>query len=117
MKRVQELHALAENHEHEPLINGCKMFQQQLEMPPIQNGHVQALLIEALVYTKNYSDALNYMKDLVANNPDEFKLWLDQSLIERLTFEIGINFESVWNPTQSIRKGQNYDDDIEEQIN
>lgn len=123
MKKVHEMHEMYENGEYEAVIERAKVFLSKPEMPPIKNGHIQSLLMEALVHEKQYAEALSMLKDLISNNSEEdYKLWLNQVLVDKLATETGMDLNSIWNVAQPQETDLNKtfdmdDEDIEEQIN
>lgn len=68
------------------------------ERPPVRTIHLQAILIEALIRTKHYSDALNTLRELSMKSHDwSYKGLIEKSLIEKLAKECGVEFSSIWN--------------------
>lgn len=96
-----------------------KYFPGNNERPPIRQIDILALQLEALVASKNYTDALSCLRELAIKAPDwSLKGLVERPVIEKLARESHIDFESLW---KSGRKRINIEDetthsDYEEEI-
>lgn len=115
VRKVVELYEMAEHKEYEICIASCRNILMSTEKPPIRHVHVLALLVECLIDSKQYSDALVSFKELVRRASEgDFKEFLDKGKIERLTFELGIDFDTVW--TVNINSKTDVESEAEEEI-
>lgn len=98
VRKVLEIYELAEHREYAAVINECRNFLMNTEKPPIRHVHIMGLLVEALISNKHYQDALALLRELIIKTSDgEFREFLDKGLVERLTSELGVDFEAIWN--------------------
>ena len=76
------------------------------------------MLVEALVLSNQYSDALAALRELVAKVPDWSSRGLvEKRLIEKLAEECGIDFDSIWESGRRQRNEQEDGEyDVEEEI-
>lgn len=118
VRKVMELHQFAQQNEHQTVISEAKSILQQRERPPTRQVHVLALLVEALIYKKQNQEALAYLRELILKTPDgEFRELLNKSLVEKLTSELGIDFDSIWNVSMKRKESAvDGEDDIEEEV-
>jgi intraflagellar transport protein 140 len=98
MRKFLELQELAERREFNTVIIGCKNMLAQKEKLPARHGDILGLLVEAQISSKQYPDALSSLRELALKQPDwSSKETVERSLIERLAFESGIEFNTLWN--------------------
>lgn len=118
VRRVMELHQFAQQNEYQNVISEAKAILQQNERPPTRQVHVIALLVEALIHKKQHQEALSYLRELILKTPDgEFRNLLDKSLIEKLSFDLGIDFDSIWNVNLKRKESEmDGDDEIQEEV-
>ncbi|XP_063697892.1 intraflagellar transport protein 140 homolog [Culicoides brevitarsis] len=98
VRKVLEIYDLYEHQEFTAVINEARNLLMNTEKPPIRHVHVMGLLVEALISTKQYQEALGLLRELVIKTSDgEFREFLDKGLVQRLTAELGVDFEAIWN--------------------
>lgn len=117
MRKFLELQELAERREFNTVVIGCKNMLAQKEKLPTRHGDILGLLVEAQISSKQYSDALASLRELALKQPDwSSKETVERSLIERLAFECGIEFNTLWNSgRRQLTKQASFDQtDIED---
>uniref|UniRef100_A0A336M4N6 CSON011732 protein n=1 Tax=Culicoides sonorensis TaxID=179676 RepID=A0A336M4N6_CULSO len=98
VRKVLEIFNLAENQDYQAVIQESRNFLMNTEKPPIRHVHIMGVLVEALISTKQYQEALGLLRDLVIKTSDgEFREFVDKGLVQRLTSELGVDFEAIWN--------------------
>jgi intraflagellar transport protein 140 len=121
VKRFLELQDYAERRDFNSVITGCRHLISK-DLPPIRQCDVLGLLIEAQIALKQYSEAMGSLRDLATKQPDwSAREIVDRSLIEKLAFECGVDFNQLWNSGRNpLRKqdsiDQTDDDDDDEEI-
>lgn len=118
VRKVMELHQMAQQNEYQTVISEGKAILEQQERPPTRHVHVLALLVESFIYKKQYQEALTYLRELILKTPDgEFRDLLDKSLIEKLSHELGIDFNSIWNVNLNRKASEAAEEDeIQEEV-
>lgn len=118
MKKFMELQELYERREYGSVIVGCRNILSQKEKLPARHSDIYGLLIESQISAKQFSDALATLRDLTNKQPD----WgarevIEKSMIERLAFELGIDFNTLWNSgKRTLTKQDSIDDETDEEI-
>lgn len=80
---------------------------------PVRHADIQAFLVEALVGSNQFSDALSALRELAVKAPDWSSRGLvERSLIEKLSHECGVDFDAMWNSGR--RKYDRADEDSED---
>lgn len=121
VKRFIELQDLAERRDFNSVIVGCKNLLTK-DQPPTRHCDLLGLLIESQIALKHYSDAMVSLRELSIKQPDwSSREIIDRSLIEKLAFECGVDFNQLWSAGRNpLRKqdsvDQTDDDDDEEEI-
>ena len=120
VKRFLELQDLAERRDFNSVIVGCKNLLSK-EQPPTRHGDLLGLVVESQIALKQYSDAMVSLRDLSIKQPDwSSKEIIDRSLIEKLAFECGVDFNQLWqsgrNPLRKQDSIDQTDDDDDEEI-
>lgn len=122
VKKVLEVQDALERGDYNNVIAVCRSMLSIAERPPVRIIHVQAILIEALIRTRQYSDAMNVLRDLSTKSSDwSFKGLLEKPLIEKLAHECGVEFNMLWNLGRKAVGNEESDettadDDIQEEI-
>lgn len=119
VKRFIELQDLAERRDFNSVAVGCKHLLTK-ENPPTRHCDLLGLLIEAQIALKHYSDAMASLRELSIKQPDwSSREIVDRSLIEKLAFECGVDFNQLWssgrNPLRKQDSVDHTDDDDEEE--
>lgn len=119
VKRFIELQDLAERREFNSVLVGCKNLAVK-EQPPLRLGDVLGLLIEAQIATKQYSEAMQSLRELSLKQPDwASREIIDKSLVEKLANETGVDFTQLWNsgrnPLLKQDEIDHSDDEIDEE--
>jgi intraflagellar transport protein 140 len=120
MKAVLDLFEAAERKEYQGVIATAKQMLNAPERPPIRHADILAVLVESLIATNQFSDAVVSLKELAKKAPD----WTQQELIdrrsiERLAYESGVDFNTLWSRprvVESIDNQSDNDDDDEDEI-
>lgn len=123
VRKVTEVQDALERGDYNNVIAVCRSMLTIAERPPVRSIHILAILIESLIKTKQYGDALNSLRELSAKSSDwSYKGLLEKSLIEKLATECGIEFSSIWNNDRKRVLSRNgsfndiYDAEITEDI-
>lgn len=71
------------------------------EVPPVRQSDILALMVRALSYTKQYNEAAKALKELAMRDPN----WsssgiLEKSLVQKISKECNLDFNTIWNPLQ-----------------
>lgn len=114
VRKVMEIQEAMERREYQTVIIACRQLLQQPERLPLHHYDLLAFLIEALIFTKQYSEALVKLRELNSQKPDwSARELIEKSLIERLAAEYGIEFSSIWNNDYKKTNGnlESSDDD------
>lgn len=124
VKRFLELQDLAERRDFNSVIVGCKNLLTK-DQPPTRHGDLLGLQIESQIALKQYSDAMGSLRELSIKQPDwSTREIIDRSLIEKLAFECGVDFNQLWSSGRNPLRKQNSidqsdeddDDEIEEKL-
>lgn len=120
VKRFIELQDLAERRDFNSVIVGCKNLLTK-EQLPTRHCDLLGLLIESQIALKHYSDAMGSLRELSIKLPDwSSREIVDRSLIEKLAFECGVDFNQLWssgrNPLRKQDSLDQTDEDEEEEI-
>lgn len=123
VKKVLEIQDALERGDYNNVIAVCRSMLSIAERPPVRVIHLQAILIEALIRTKQYTEALDYLRQLTAKSSDwSYKGLIEKPLIEKLAHECGIEFSVLWNlgrqsvPGNEQPSDDTGEDDIQEEI-
>lgn len=119
VKKVLEIQDALERSEYGNVIAVCKSMLSIAERPPVRSIHIQAILIEALIRNRQYSDAFDSLKDLSSKSTDwSYKGLLEKPLIEKLAHECNVEFNTIWNMGRQDNGGDTSetDDEIKEEI-
>lgn len=121
VKRFIELQDLAERRDFNSVVVGCKNLLAK-DQPPTRHCDLLGLLIESQISLKHFSDAMATLRELSIKQPDwSSREIIDRSLIEKLAFECGVDFNQLWSSGRNPLRKQNSvdqtdDDDDEEEI-
>lgn len=120
VKRFLELQDLAERRDFNSIIVGCKNLLSK-DQPPTRHCDLLGLLVESQIALKQYSEAMGTLRELSIKQPDwSSREIIDRSLIEKLAFECGVDFNQLWssgrNPLRKQDSIDHTDDDEEEEI-
>lgn len=120
VKRFLELQDLAERRDFNSVAVGCKNLLSK-DQPPTRHGDVLGLLIESQIALKHFSEAMSSLRELSLKQPDwSAREIVDKSLIEKLAFECGVDFNQLWssgrNPLRKQDSIDQSDDEEEEEI-
>lgn len=120
VKRFIELQDLAERRDFNSVTVGCRNLLSK-DHPPTRHCDVLGLLIESQIALKHYADAMVSLRDLSLKQPDwSSREIVDRSLIEKLAFECGVDFNQLWssgrNPLRKQDSIDQPDDDDDEEI-
>ncbi|CAO1309472.1 unnamed protein product [Diamesa hyperborea] len=122
VKKFMELQELAERREFNSVMNGCRSMLSGREQPPTRHSDILGLLVECQVSSKQYPEALQTLRELSLKQPDwSIREIVDRALIEKLSFETGVDFNTLWSSgRRQLRKqssiDQTDDEDDEEEI-
>lgn len=118
VKKVLDVQQALERGDYHHVINVCRKMLELGERPPVRTIHLQAALIEALIRTKQYSDALNCLREMSTKSSDwSYKGLLEKPLIEKLAHECGIEFSTLWNlGRQNVGSAEPSDETEEDEI-
>lgn len=121
VRKVLEIQDALERGEYNNVVAVCKSMLSISERPPVRAIHIEAILIEALIRNRRYTDAFEALKDLSSKSRDwSYKGLLEKPLIEKLAHEMSIEFSTIWNMgRQDIANGDvtsENDDEIQEEI-
>lgn len=98
VKKVLEVQDALERGDYNNVIAVCRSMLSINERPPVRFIHIQAILVEAMIRAKQYSDALNVLRQLSTKSSDwSYRGLLEKPLIEKLAHECGIEFNMLWN--------------------
>lgn len=121
VRKVLEIQDALERGEYNNVVAVCKSMLSIAERPPIRAIHIEAILIEALIRNRRYTEAMDALKSLSSKSTDwSYKGLLEKPLIEKLAHECGVEFSTIWNMgRQDITNGSETsenDDEIQEEI-
>lgn len=123
VRKVLEVQDALERNDFNNVIAVSRSMLSIAERPPVRAIHVQAILVEALIRTRQYSDALNALRQLsIKSNDWSYKGLLERPLIEKLAHECGIEFNTIWNmgrqniPNTEETNENDGEDEIQEEI-
>lgn len=110
IKRFIELQDMAERREFNSVLIGCKNLLSK-DQPPLRQGDVLGLIIEAQIATRQYQDAMISIRELTAKEPGwASREVLDKSAVEKLSKETGADFNQLWNSGRNpLRKQDEFD--------
>lgn len=81
----------------------------------MRHTDIQAFLVEALVGSNQFSDALSALRELALKAPNWSSRGLvERSLIEKISHECGVDFDAMWNSGR--RKYDHTDEDNEDNV-
>lgn len=85
------------------------IFLVKTETPPIRHVHILAMLIRALVYSKQYTEAARALKELSMKEISWGSLGLlDKALVQKIAEECNLDFHLLWNSaSQSTSNDEN----------
>lgn len=73
------------------------------EQPPIRHSHILAMLVRALVYAKQYSEAGRALKELAVKDSSWSASGLvDRALVQRVAKECDLDFDLIWNSGRQV---------------
>ncbi|XP_058442990.1 intraflagellar transport protein 140 homolog isoform X2 [Malaya genurostris] len=99
VRKVIDLQDAVERREFLAAIKVLKVKLEEQIAPPVRIWDLLALLVECLVSTSQYSEALFYLKQLAQKKIDWYQQDLiERSLLDKLVAETGINLEPYANP-------------------
>ncbi|XP_030384608.1 intraflagellar transport protein 140 homolog [Scaptodrosophila lebanonensis] len=98
VRSVLEMQQALRAGDNQTVISGCRGMLIKPEMPPIRHAHILAMLVRALVYSKQYSEAGRALKELaVKDNSWSASGLLDKALVLKIAKECDLDFELIWN--------------------
>lgn len=99
VRKVLEIQEALDRGEYHNMILMCKqILATSVKRPPIRSSDVRAYLVEALVNVGQYSEALAALRELALTSGDwSARGLLKRTLIEKLSTECGVDFETIWN--------------------
>lgn len=119
-RKVMEVQDALDRGDYNNVIAVCRSMLSIAERPPVRSIHILAMLIEAQIKTRQYTEALNSLRELSSRSSDwSYKGLLEKSLVEKLASECGIEFSSIWNNDRKKllqTSSSNDDNDIVEDI-
>lgn len=114
VKRFLELQDLAERRDFNSVIVGCKNLLAK-DQPPTRHCDLLGLQVESQIALKQYSDAMASLRDLSLKQPDwSTREIIDRSLIEKLAFECGVDFNQLWSSGRKPLRKQDSIDQTDE---
>jgi len=73
------------------------------ELPPIRHAHILSMLVRALVYAKDYSEAGKALKQLaVKDNSWSASGLLDRGIVLKIAQECDLDFDLIWNSGRQV---------------
>lgn len=121
--KVLEIQDALERGDYSNVIAVCRSMLSIAERPPVRAIHLQAILIEALIRTRQYAEALECLRQLTAKSSDwSYKGLIEKPLVEKLAHESGIEFSVLWNlgrqngPGTEEPSDDTGEDEIQEEI-
>lgn len=73
------------------------------ELPPIRHSHILAMLVRALVYSKQFPEAGRALKELaVKDNSWSASGLVDKALVQRVAKECDLDFDLIWNSGRQV---------------
>lgn len=98
VRKVMEVQDALDRGDYNNVIAVSRSMLTIAERPPVRAIHIMAMLIESLIKTRQYNEALHSLRDLSAKSSDwSYKGLLEKPLVEKLATECGIEFSSIWN--------------------
>lgn len=98
VRKVMEVQDALERGDYNNVSTVCRSMLTIAERPPVRSIHIMAMLIESLIRTKQYTEALSSLRELSSKSSDwSYKGLLEKSLVEKLAAECGVEFNSIWN--------------------
>lgn len=125
VQKVIQLEECLERGEHQVVIaSGRNILAVANERPPVRYSDVMVLLFKALMATRQFPEALAQLRDLTRLVADwSVRGLIDREMIQRLSSEMDLPFESVWSAGDGRFKRQvvgegadGGEEEIEEQV-
>lgn len=125
VQKVIQLEECLERGEHQVVIAGGRnILAVANERPPVRYSDVMVLLFKALMATRQFPEALAQLRDLTRLVADwSVRGLIDREMIQRLSSEMDLPFESVWSAGDGRFKRQlvgegadGGEEEIEEQV-
>nr|NP_995608.1 reduced mechanoreceptor potential A, isoform B [Drosophila melanogaster]AAS64635.1 reduced mechanoreceptor potential A, isoform B [Drosophila melanogaster] len=103
VKAILEIQQALREGDHQLVIGSCRSMLIKPELPPIRHAHILAMLIRALVYVKDYSEAGRALKELTVKD----STWsasglLDRSIVHKIAQECHLEFDLIWNAGRQV---------------
>jgi intraflagellar transport protein 140 len=115
MKAVLEVFDAAERKEYQSVIASSKQMLEAPERPPIRHADILAVMIQSLIATSEYTDALAWLKELTKKAPDwSSRELVEKRSIERLAYESGIDFSTLWSSGSRAKVLESFEDNNDE---
>ncbi|EDW77675.1 uncharacterized protein Dwil_GK24432 [Drosophila willistoni] len=98
VKTIMEIQQALRAGDNLAVIGSCRNMLIKPELPPIRHSHILAMLVRALVYAKQYTEAGRSLKELaVKDNSWSAAGLLDRGLVQKIAKECDLDFDLIWN--------------------
>lgn len=112
VRKVLELQQASERGEYGHVVAMCRSILAHPEQRPVRHADIRALMVEGLVETNQFAEALSVLRELALIMSDwSARGMLERSLIERLANECDVDFDAIWNSGRKQRVAAANDDD------
>ncbi|XP_054730217.1 intraflagellar transport protein 140 homolog [Anastrepha obliqua] len=109
VKKILDIQNALKNGDHPAVISGCRNMLIKPETPPIRQADILAMLVRALAYSKQWTEAGRALKELAVKDNAWSTIGLvDKALVQKIAKECNLDFDIIWN---SGRKRVNVKDD------
>ncbi|XP_016956746.1 intraflagellar transport protein 140 homolog [Drosophila biarmipes] len=103
VKAILEIQQALREGDHQMVIGSCRSMLIKPELPPIRHAHILSMLVRALVYAKDYSEAGKALKQLAVKDSS----WsasglLDRAIVHKIAQECDLDFDLIWNSGRQV---------------
>ncbi|XP_002003645.2 intraflagellar transport protein 140 homolog [Drosophila mojavensis] len=103
VKTILEMQQALRAGDNQFVIGACRSMLIKPEQPPIRHSHILAMLVRALVYAKQYSEAGRALKELAVKDSSWSASGLvDRALVQRVAKECDLDFDLIWNSGRQV---------------
>ncbi|XP_018800098.1 PREDICTED: intraflagellar transport protein 140 homolog [Bactrocera latifrons] len=119
VRKVLDIQNAMKNNDNQAVISGCRNMLIKPETPPIRQADILAMLVRALAYSKQWSEAGRALKELALKDNAWSTIGLvDKALVQKIAKECNLDFDIIWNSGRrnvNIKESET-DQDNEEEI-
>ncbi|KAH8412279.1 hypothetical protein KR009_000984 [Drosophila setifemur] len=103
VKTILEIQQAIRDGDNQLVIGSCRSMLIKPELPPIRHAHILAMLIRALVYAKQYTEAGRALKELaVKDNSWSSSGLVDRGVVQKIAKECDLDFDLIWNSGRQV---------------